>query len=191
MENKSKGLIDKVREMVFAEEKLSDVVEVSFAEVTLKDGKSIEINGEIAVGSETKAEDGDYILEDGRTLKVVEGKISEIVEAKEDEAKPEEKEVVEAELAEEDKPEAKKEDKPEEKKEDKEEDKVDPLEARVAELEKMVESLMSQFSEVNGKVEKFSALPADKEIKIKKVELSSVATKRKSGIEALAEYRNK
>ena len=45
----------------------------------LKVGDSVYL--EDGEGNRTPAEDGDYILEDGRTLKVAEGKVAEIVEA--------------------------------------------------------------------------------------------------------------
>lgn len=49
-----------------------------------------------AEGNQTPAEDGDYILEDGRTIKVADGKVSEIIEAEEDQASSEQKEVAAA-----------------------------------------------------------------------------------------------
>lgn len=173
MDDEKKGLVDKVRELVFSKDELKPESKVEFSEVKLENGETINVDGAIAVDSKTEAANGDYILEDGKTLKVSEGVITEIVEAKEEEEKEVEKEdksVVEPELA--------------------EDEDVNPLEARVAELEKMIESLMSQFSEVNVKVQEFSALPSDKEIEIKKVELSSNSVSN-TGIEGLANWRKK
>ena len=195
MEDK-KGLIDKIKEMVFATEEVVETVEsvveeVSFAEVKTEDGVTLETEGEMAEGSEVMIvlEEGkevsgeaDYVLEDGRTIKVdAKGKISEIMEAAE-EVEEVVEEVVEAELAEDDK---------EEVTEEVKEDEVDPLEARVAELEKAIEALMSQFSEVSTKVQEFSGLPADEELKIKKEEFSASKSTKKSGLEALANFRKK
>lgn len=200
----NKGLIDKVKELVFASEEVKEV-EVVFADVKAEDGTILRTEGELAVGSEVKiiSEDGEevskeaeYVLEDGKTIKVdAEGKVSEIVEA-EEEAKKEEEEVkepvLETELADEDKD--KEEVKEEAKEEVKEpidlESKVTELEAEVAEMKKIMESLMSQFSDVSTQVQEFSALPADEEIKEKKQEFSSV-NKKSTGLEALAAFRNK
>lgn len=76
-----------------------------------------------AEGNQTPAEDGDYILEDGRTLKVAEGKVAEIVEPeaeKEEEtpAEDEEKTALKAEN--------------------------ESLKAEVAELKKQIETLQAQ-----------------------------------------------
>lgn len=204
----NKGLIDKVKELVFASEEVKEV-EVVFADVKAEDGTILRTEGDLAVGSEVKiiSEDGeavsgeaDYILEGGKTIKVdAEGKVTEIVEA-EEEAKEEEKEgdkapELETELAEDDKD---KEEKLEEEKEEEKEDekpydaeaKIAELEAEMAKMKDLVEGLMSQFSEVSTQVQEFSALPADKEIKEKKQEFSSV-NKKKTGLEALANFRNK
>jgi hypothetical protein len=88
--------------------------------------------GEIAVGTEvfvadaegnqTPAEDGDYVLEDGRTLKVAEGKVAEIVEAEPiAEETPEEAEDVASIKAE-----------------------NESLKAEMAELKKQIEALQAQ-----------------------------------------------
>ena len=77
------------------------------------------------------------------------------------------------------------------KKDEEKEDEVHPLEVRVADLEKLIAELMSQFSEVNTKVEQFSALPAEEELKIKKEEFSGVKKTRATGLSALAAYRSK
>ena len=71
-----------------AEEEASE--EQELASVATDKGDLL-YDGELAVGTEvfvadaegnqTPAEDGDYVLEDGRTIKVADGKVSEIVEA--------------------------------------------------------------------------------------------------------------
>ena len=77
------------------DETTEEVEEVAEEEQTLAsvatDKGDLLFEGELAEGTEvfvadeegnrTPAEDGDYILEDGRTLKVAEGKVAEIVEA--------------------------------------------------------------------------------------------------------------
>ena len=202
MKEDKKGLVDKVKELVFASKEV-EVVEVKFAEVKVADGTILNIEGEVAEGSIVSiiSEDGqevskeaDYTLEDGRTIKVdAEGKITEIVEAPAEEAKEDAKEVVidpEVLLAEEG--DAKEDEaKGDPKKDEEKEDEVHPLEVRVADLEKLIAELMSQFSEVNTKVEQFSALPAEEELKIKKEEFSGVKKTRATGLSALAAYRSK
>lgn len=75
-----------------------------------------------AEGNQTPAEDGDYVLEDGRTLKVAEGKVAEIVEAEPiAEETPEEAEDVASIKAE-----------------------NESLKAEVAELKKQIEALQAQ-----------------------------------------------
>jgi len=88
MKNK-KTIIEKIKKFVFEEE----VTEVKFFEAKDSEGNVLRVDGEdFAVGLEVKiipeggsidlAKEGDYILEDGRTIKVdADGKITEIIEA--------------------------------------------------------------------------------------------------------------
>ena len=94
-----------------AEETTEETTEEASEETALAsvatDKGDLLYEGELAVGTEvfvadaegnqTPAEDGDYVLEDGKTIKVAEGKVAEIVEAEPaEEETPEEAEDVAA-----------------------------------------------------------------------------------------------
>ena len=80
----------KVSEIADAEAEVEPVEEENLASVET-DGGALSYEGELEVGTEvfvtddegnqTPAPDGDYVTEDGKTIKVAEGKVSEIVEA--------------------------------------------------------------------------------------------------------------
>lgn len=125
-------------------------------------------------GQRTPAADGDYVLEDGRTITVAEGKVTSIVEKKEEEApeEPTEEEPAPAEdvKAEEEPAPAEEpaEETPveEEPKED-EKDAIAELTKRVEELEKMVEELVAAMegfkAETLSKLNMAAAKPATEE----------------------------
>lgn len=80
----------KVAEIVDAEAEVGDEEEQTLASV-VTDGGELSYEGELEVGTEvfitdeegnqTPAPDGDYKTEDGKTIKVAEGKVTEIVDA--------------------------------------------------------------------------------------------------------------
>lgn len=80
----------KVSEITDAEAEVEPVEEQNLASVATDNGELL-YDGELEVGTEvfvadeegnqTPAPDGDYVTEDGKTIKVAEGKVTEIVEA--------------------------------------------------------------------------------------------------------------
>ena len=80
----------KVSEIVDAEAEVDPAEEQELASVATDNGELL-YDGELEVGTEvfvadadgnqTPAPDGDYVTEDGKTIKVAEGKVTEIVEA--------------------------------------------------------------------------------------------------------------
>lgn len=139
-------------------------------ETVKTDNGVLEYEGELAVNTEvfvtdteteerTPAADGEYVLEDGRTLVVAGGKITEIKEASEPETEPEQTEETEPEQTEEvaaeetepeTEPEQTEETEPEQTEETTEE--IPAIEKRIMELEKVVEELKESYKELAEKV---------------------------------------
>lgn len=155
---------------------------------TIKTDKAVlEYDGELAVATKvfvvedeerTPATDGDYVLEDGRTLVVADGEIKEIKEAVEPEiVEPEVEETKEEEIVAEEETKEEEEIVEPEVEEIKEEETVEPtelekkiteLEGKVAELETLVKKLVSdaetQMKDIEEKFSKISlAKPAVEE----------------------------
>lgn len=129
----------------------------------LKEGTRVFIT-DVETEERTPAADGDYVLEDGRTLVVADGTITEIKEAVEEETETEtteevaaEEETVEEEVTE---PEVVEEPKEEETVEPTEiEKKITKLEDKVAELAEAVKKLIDETAEKMKDVEeKFSKI---------------------------------
>lgn len=146
-------------------------------ETVKTDNGVLEYEGELAVDTEvfvtdaeteerTPAADGEYVLEDGRTLVVAGGKITEIKEASEPETEPEQTEETEPEqteevAAEETEPETEPEQTEETEPEQTEEkpNEVDELKARIEELEKVVKELAEKVLKIVQETEeKFSKM---------------------------------
>lgn len=175
-------------------------------ETVKTDNGVLEYEGELAVDTEvfvtdaeteerTPAADGEYVLEDGRTLVVAGGKITEIKEASEPETEPEQTEETEPEQTEEvaaeetepeTEPEQTEETEPEQTEETTEE--IPALEKRIMELEKVVEELKESYKALAEKVlkiveeteEKFSKMSLAKPA----VEEFEQAKPRKTGMDA-------
>lgn len=155
---------------------------------TIKTDKAVlEYDGELAVATKVfvvedeeriPATDGDYVLEDGRTLVVADGEIKEIKEAVEPEiVEPEVEETKEEEIVAEEETKEEEETVEPEVEEIKEEETVEPtelekkiteLEGKVAELETLVKKLVSdaetQMKDIEEKFSKISlAKPAVEE----------------------------
>ncbi len=185
MTNK-KTLIDKIKEIVFAE----DTVEAKFLDIKDSEGNILRVDGEelgegqvLWLVGEGEGEllptpEAVYVLEeDGRTIKTdADSIIIEIIEAEEEE---EEEEVVEEEVEEE---------------MSEEEDVVVEVETidekisktinrKTAELEEKLDNLLAKF-------EAFSKAPADEEIKIEKVGFSKKQNQ-DNALDALSKFRNK
>lgn len=160
------------------------------SELVLQDGTKVIINGsELVEGVEIFAEDGvtpitdgDIILEDGRTLTIVEGKVSMINEVE----APVEEEVTE-ELAEE----APVEDKPEEESTPDLESRVADLEAKLSEIMGLLEMSNDKSEQLMSKIEQFSKEPATDGITVKPVEKKSPSTLHNDEIELIKEYSKK
>lgn len=183
-----KEAIEKLRESIknllsFSKEEKE---EVKLQEVSTKDGKTlstpsekIDVNSEIyqidEEGNQIPVEDGSYELEDGTTIEVKGGIVAEIAQSSEEKS-----EEMEDEKPEEDKPEEEKvdEEKPEEEEKKEEEQTADPetekrisdLEATVAELITIVQSMVEKSQEMSTKVEEFASQPAADKIKNKVIE---------------------
>lgn len=123
-------------------------------------------------GEEVAAEDGDYTLEDGRILRVAEGKITEIVEPEpevEEPAAEEEAPAVEEVAAEEEEPEV---ENPTNEGEETETEAVVKLREEVNELYELVHRLEDRIAELEKKP---AAEPAKEEFKKTKADKFSAA----------------
>lgn len=107
--------------------------------------ESLEVESEVYTedenGENVPAADGEYILEDGRTIVVVEGKVTEIKEKEEAPAEPEQ--MADPEMPVEPAPEA-----PAEPAEPAENEKVTALEERVATLESQLADVIAKLAEI-------------------------------------------
>lgn len=155
-------------------------------ETVKTDNGVLEYEGELAVDTEvfvtdaeteerTPAADGEYVLEDGRTLVVAGGKITEIKEASEPETEPEQTEETEPEqteevTAEETEPEQTDVTEPEQTEETTEE--IPAIEKRIMELEKVVEELKESYRALAEKVLK---IVEEAEEKFSKISLAKPA----------------
>lgn len=159
-------------------------------ETVKTDNGVLEYEGELAVSTDvfvtdteteerTPAADGEYVLEDGRTLVVAGGKITEIKEATEPETEPEQTEETEPEQTEEvaaeetepeTEPEQTEETEPEQTEETTEE--IPAIEKRIMELEKVVEELKESYKALAEKVLK---IVEEAEEKFSKISLAKPA----------------
>ena len=122
--------------------------------VLVHDGEELEVGMEVFVedeeGNRTPAEDGIYTMEDGKRIKVTEGKVEEILEP-EEETESEEAAEAEVEMAEETPDYATKEE-------------VEALANAVAELTAIVEALVAKVDgnaeEVEARLSKVEKMPA-------------------------------
>lgn len=164
MEDK-KTIIDKVKELIFAEEiapeEVSELIDVKDINGVILRVPALEVDSPVMVISEDGeaiAEDGTYELEDGMSLVIVEGMISEIIEATEVEDVVEE-EVEEVELEVETEVES--------------ETEIPSIESTMArknaELEEKIASLLAKFEIMEVKLSELSKAPAEEEIKLSKV----------------------
>lgn len=127
-------------------------------------------------GDAVPAADGDYTTEDGKVIKVVEGKVSEIVDPEAEVADEPVEEQTE-EIQQEENPEADPVEEPEQEEEQTEEDRISALETRVAEflegLNKIVNSIagiedrLGVVEEKLAKVEEPAAEPVDEQPEVK------------------------
>ena len=177
--SETKTIIDKVKALVFDEETPEVVEESKFLDATTTDGVAIKIEGEtLGVGATVSivTEEGEevsgaatYTLEDGSTITVdEEGKISEVAE----EVEPEAEEVEEAQM------------------EETVEETVNPLEEKVNSLESKLDALLEKFSiveDLKAKVDEFSKLPAEEEIK--QVKKAPKVSRRENNLDALSKFR--
>ena len=136
----------------------------------------LEVKTENEKGEIIDVEDGDYELEDGRTLVIEGGKIKEIIEKPEvEETEPETEPEQTEEMEEIVEPETEQTE-PEQTEEAPEKDEKDAeLEGKIAELEGKIAELEGKIAELLGKMEKFStAKPATEEFE-------NVKTAKKTG----------
>lgn len=194
MEDK-KTIIDKLKAIVFSEEVI-ETEEVKFAEVKTLDGKILRADElvidaeikEIGEDGEVVAVDGEYKIEGGVVIVVVDGKISDIKEAvAEEEEAPAEEEEMEDEATDVIVDETIIEDIVTETVEEKIAKRV---EEKTKELEDKLNDVLAKFSALGEEFEKFSKSPAEDELKIKKVGFKS-EDKTDSKLDALSKYRNK
>lgn len=171
--SENKSIIEKVKELLFTEE---EVVEQNFLDVKTSEGVVLRVS-ELSEGAEVMiiSEDGEnisgaaeYTLEDGTVVVVSEdGKITSVTEASEEDEVVEVEEEMEQEVVED----------------------VNPLDDRIAKLEKGIEDILSKFSEMSAKVEEFAALPADEEVVVGKKEFKKQS--KDDALTALSKFRKK
>lgn len=125
-------------------------------------GESLEVGMEVFIEDEP-APDGDYALEDGRLVVVAEGKVAEIKDAPAEEPEPEPAPVEQEEQV----PPVEETPAPEEKNIL---EIVEPLVAKVAELEEKIATVMERMSEIETKLQDPNGKPIDEQFE----ELSSV-----------------
>ena len=145
--------VNKIREA------LSKLIEETFARVSTDkgilsyDAEELEVGISVSFvteeGEEVAVEDGDYTLEDGRILKIAEGKIAEIVEPEVEE--PVAEETVEEAAAEEAPAEVPEVENPSNEGEETEVEAVVKLREEVNELYKLVDSLTKRIEELEKK----------------------------------------
>lgn len=124
-------------------------------------------------GEEVAVEDGDYVLEDGRILKIAEGKIAEIVEPEPEAEEPAAEESVEEVVAEEEAPAEEPEvENPTNEGEETETEAVVKLREEVNELYELVHRLEDRIAELEKKP---AAEPAKEEFKKTKTDKFSAA----------------
>lgn len=193
MEDK-KTIIDKIKEMVFAEEAPVNEEETAVLDIKADDGSILRIEGEtleegvaISIVTEEGVEpipSAEYIIEEG-TKKITTDEdskvasIEEVVEESEEEMNAEEtEEVVEEEM--------------------KAEDAEPSMEDRMKLIEEALDAINEKFSKVetgiNEMTEKVKAIsdePAEEEIKIKKTGFAATKAKREDALDAIAKFRNK
>lgn len=152
------------------------------------EGEELEVGAVLTIVDESDSEvkepaNGEYILEDGRTLVVVDGELKEIVEPKEEEPseeeKPEEETVVEEEIkTEEEEPKVEEEVVEEEKTEE------EIIEESPTETETKIAELEGKVAELEGKIEELKEIienlpmgkPAAEEFEnLKKVQKTGIA----------------
>jgi len=151
--------------------KQEEVKEVKLTDVQTKDGKTLSTETEVLEigsvlygvddqGNQIPVEDGSYELEDGKTIEVKDSIVTEIAEASEevDEVEVEE-EMSEAPVEEEVKVEEGSDT----------ESRISKLEADLAELMSMMQSMSENSVKLTSKVEEFASQPASEPIKSKVV----------------------
>ena len=148
-----KEMIEKIKKILFEEEKQEAAVEQKFMDITDKDGNQIHIvtavEGEITVGDVvTGVEDGEYTIPElNKILVVTDEKVAEIkdIPAEETPEAPEE------EMAAEEKP-----------------NEVEILNEKINDLEEKMNDFMSKFSAVKELIEKVAEQPASAPVKPEK-----------------------
>ncbi len=169
--------VNKIREA------LSKLIEETFARVSTDKGILSYDAEELAVGvsvslvteegEEVAVEDGDYVLEDGRILKIAEGKIAEIVEPEPEVEEPAVEESVEEVATEEETPAEEPEvENPTDTEEETETEAVVKLREEVNELYSLVDALTKRIEELEKKP---AAEPAKEEFKKAKTDKFSTA----------------
>ena len=164
-------------EVKFAQIKAGDLI-ISSPDEELVVGSEVFQTGED--GNNIPLTDGDYTLDSGETITVVNGKIEAIVSSKsEDVEAADEDKKSEAPVEEE---ETDKEEVVEEKGDKKvDEEKMKQLEDRVAKCEKMLEEMAKKNNKMEQELSKFSELPSTKAISVQPSEFKSVEEK-KNGV---------
>lgn len=148
--------VNKIREA------LSKLIEETFARVSTDkgilsyDAEELEVGIGVSLvteeGEEVAASDGDYVLEDGRILKIAEGKIAEIVEPEPEVEEPAAEESVEEVAAEEEAPAEEPEvENPTNTEEETETEAVVKLREEVNELYNLVDALTKRIEELEKK----------------------------------------
>lgn len=145
----------------------TDKAELVFDGDELKEGMEVFVADENAEDGFRPAEDGDYTTEDGKTIKVVNGKVAEIVDpAAEVETQEEESAEPAVEMAEEDpaEPAAEPADEPET------EDEPQTEEGRIAALEARLDEITNGINGIVNAIAALEARIADVEAKLVSVE---------------------
>lgn len=150
-------------------------VKLETSDLVLKDGTKLSINGsDVTVGIEiyklddkgnqTPVDDGDYVLQDGRTITVTSGKISDVKDAqptKEGDTSPVEDAPVD--MADANVP-------TDNGNSDSDlEKRVANLESQISDITQMLEQIAGANVEMASEIKKFSKLPADEPIKTQTV----------------------
>jgi len=174
----------------------------NFSTIKLQDGTEISIpeGGDLAVGTEvysideagnqTPLADGDYVLEDGRTITVSGGAVEALAETPTDE-KAGETPSNDASNVENSATEPSGEDDDEPTAGEPIEDRVDALESQVAELMELIQSMGATTEAAFSKIKEIASEPATESIKVGKTPTSAQFSSIKSEIEELRELKNK